>query len=104
MFHKILQKMTSNPQTRALEDSSPAPEVNPNLSPFEELAVSLKEDMGSLSDAKQVEWWRANGKFEKLVAKGARLYELMIAGPTETTESRFTAVQDLHRWGYAEDK
>ena len=104
MFNRLFQKMMSNPQTLELEDSIPAPAVHPDSSPFEELAVSLGVETGGSNNAKQVDWWRVSQKFERLVVKGAELSKLMIAEPSESTESEFTAVQDLQEWGYKQDE
>jgi hypothetical protein len=75
--------------------------VNPNASAsFHDPALTSRSDSTSLSEARRVALGQDRVKFEKLVAKGAKLHELTIADPSETTESSFTAVQDLEKWGY----
>jgi hypothetical protein len=94
--------MTSRLENHAPAHSRTGSTVNPDVSAlFDELAVSLQSDSSSLSEARRVAWLRDKVKFEKLVAKGAYLHELMIAELLESTQSCFTVVQDLQTWGYS---
>jgi hypothetical protein len=93
--------MTLNLRNHVSPESSLYPNVSPDVSAaFDDPALTSRSDSTRLSDARRVALVQDRVRFENLVAKGAKLHGLTITDPSETTESSFTAVQDLEKWGY----
>ena len=70
MSRTLIRKIISGLRTPASADSGAVPNANPDVSAiFDELAVQLRSELNSLSEARRVAYLLDKARFEKLVTK-----------------------------------
>jgi hypothetical protein len=67
---------------------------------YQNLAGSLAVEQPGPAKRK---WVHDEPKYRKLIEKGTRIHELLLAEPSDSLATKFRKCEDLEKWGYAQD-
>jgi hypothetical protein len=67
---------------------------------YKDLAGSLAVEQPRPAKPK---WVHDDSKYRKLIEKGARIHELLLAEPLDSLAAKFRKCEDLEKWGYVQD-